>query len=239
MLKAVAIGRATENRCSSGKFGNNCAANCSCNVLGSTGNCSFYGRCSCYDGYWGNKCERRCNRYCRSNKCDPEWGICKCNDFKYGTNCDKVCDCDQTLSSGCDIIGRCLCIPTHNNEVLPINGSLCSEDQFCDSARRCKCKDWKHGTNCEHEATCNRRNSESWGYNGECTCKVGYYGVNCESECPTDCQNSFSSNSCKFNGTCDCIHNYYGNKCQHRCYCDQNHDCNWLGLCQISATYHA
>ncbi|XP_065317035.1 protein draper-like [Gordionus sp. m RMFG-2023] len=78
-----------ENRCSFGKFGNNCSADCDCNLNGSTGNCSFWGQCSCVDGYWGYKCQRKCDSHCLSNKCDVEWGGCICRDFRYGMNCDN------------------------------------------------------------------------------------------------------------------------------------------------------
>ncbi|CAK9294451.1 unnamed protein product [Gordionus sp. m RMFG-2023] len=231
LLIAVTMGEAKENTCGFGKYGTNCSADCDCNQNRSAGSCSYFGHCHCLDGYWGNKCERRCDRNCPLNKCNLIGG-CICEDFTYGKYCNRVCHCDRKVSSGCDLSGRCLCKIIPENETL--NGSLCSENKFCDEHGQCRCKGWKYGARCNRESTCDRNNSISPFPTGGCICKEGYYGENCESECPTDCQNSFWHNSCKFNGACNCRPNYYGLKCQNRCNCTGNRYCDFTGRCRLS-----
>ncbi|CAK9303172.1 unnamed protein product [Gordionus sp. m RMFG-2023] len=228
-LIAVTVVETRSNECGFGKFGTNCTLDCQCNQNGSTGNRSFYGICYCHEGYWGLKCQRNCRSGCPLKKCNPFRGSCICDRFKYGANCDIDCPCDPLVSSGCDSLGRCLCKVTPEN--VTRNGSLCPDNKFCRADGQCRCRDWKYGTTCDKESTCNRNNTILNTPLGGCFCELGYYGDNCEFECRTDCQKFFWNNTCKYNGNCWCLRNYYGTRCENKCNCGSNEYCHGIRGC--------
>ncbi|XP_022097519.1 uncharacterized protein LOC110982993 isoform X2 [Acanthaster planci] len=183
------------------------------------------GRCQCYPGYTGDRCEtppsemlnKDCRYACANNgTCDE--GVCLCLngfrgdwceiDFRALTN--DPCGC---LNGGTCEQGECRCPPG-------FSGAQCErEDGICNPPCQnggscldgvCHCDLGYVGFYCEFRA-CIVPCINGDCIEGVCLCDPGFTGEQCNlHECTVECLNG----GVCYNGTCSCLQGFTGEQCQ-------------------------
>ncbi|KAK7481927.1 hypothetical protein BaRGS_00026835 [Batillaria attramentaria] len=193
----------------------------------------------CKAGYWGDQCDKTCNRGCVDGTCNRDDGQCQCapgwrepscavcDDSHYSQNCSR--DCGRcTGGDPChNITGRC---PSCEPGYIP---PLCQNS----------CPVKKYGQNCAlscghcaDNVTCHHVDGHcpdgcGSGYLGELCdteCATGRYGQNCSElcgnchhkaicdhvtgHCPQGCPGNFSTTLCKV-----CVAGLWGENCTESC----------------------
>ncbi|XP_059148172.1 fibrillin-1-like [Physella acuta] len=175
----------TCEECISGKYGYDCAANCSCNTTNTKPQICFAenGTCDCLTGWTGSDCSTdvdECNQSTNScpanSKCVNSPGsfrcVCEVGYFKsanfclscennhYGQDCNQKCKCLQfgINTDSCDNVnGQCRCKPGWTGSSCETDIDECLNTSYCPDI---------------HESCFNLNGSV------ECRCIVGYHRIN-------------------------------------------------------------
>ncbi|TNN44492.1 Platelet endothelial aggregation receptor 1 [Liparis tanakae] len=208
-------GAVCTERCSDGRFGQNCADECVCHNRG---------RCNeeCAAGTFGQDCVgacdcangARCYNIDGACLCEPGFSGPHCRDRmcapgKYGMHCERRCLCQDKQTLSCHPMkGECTCQPgwagLFCNETCAhgfyghgcLEPCLCVSGGVCNSATgRCRCAPGYTGLHCES------------------LCKSGAYGKNCSLGC--SCKNAVDCSP--VDGTCFCKEGWRGPDCSAPC----------------------
>ncbi|XP_065177608.1 multiple epidermal growth factor-like domains protein 11 isoform X1 [Sycon ciliatum] len=133
--------------CPTGHYGGNCTSKCDCE----NGDCNHVnGSCSCFPGYHGHRCRKRCvdgkfGLHCahrcectsgaETSACNVFDGVCQCKPGYVGRTCSEMCN---GASFGAECKQQCDCL----------NGGKCHHETGL-----CMCSDLLTGTKCETRIT--------------------------------------------------------------------------------------
>ncbi|WAR16688.1 TENX-like protein, partial [Mya arenaria] len=213
---------------------------CGCCAYGNYRKCDNNGNCNngCQDGYWGDKCYKKC-KYNNCFRCARNNGYhCECRTGYYGFDCESWCGtncagyygnvCTKTCSVGCmstcnQIDGSCTCKAGWAGDrcdtcadIYMCNEQCRSSCLTCTGDLNCQlCKPGYYGDYCQYicgkgciNDSCDI-NSES----GYCTeCVSGKYGLMCEQRCPKMCNTCENETYCR-----SCNEGYFGESCKKSC----------------------
>ncbi|KAK7481923.1 hypothetical protein BaRGS_00026831, partial [Batillaria attramentaria] len=192
----------------------------------------------CEAGYWGDQCDKTCNRGCVDGTCNRDDGQCQCapgwrepscavcDDSHYGQDCSR--DCGRcTGGVPCHITGRCpSCEPGY---VPPLCQNSCPVKKYGQNCAL-SCGHCADNVTCHHvDGHC--PDGCGSGYRGELCdieCATGRYGQNCSElcgnchnkaicdhvtgHCPQGCPGNFSTTLCKV-----CVAGLWGENCTESC----------------------
>ena len=210
-----------------------CSSNCKDDICDKEdGSCE-----SCNDGFFGERCETKCNEKCKTS-CKKENG--KCNDCIDGYYRDE-----ESTESGCSQCPKdcfkCLdkeqcteCYSGKYGQTCQLNCSSHCQEPLCDLDGNCPCSPKYYGDQCAQEcAGCYDNGCDD--HSGDCKdhfCLDKFYD-------PRKCNNSCAKN-CSGDGRCDlftgecikCEGNKWGNncekKCENGCDSDERVDCCYV-----------
>eukprot|EP00039_Didymoeca_costata_P023726 m.8039 g.8039 ORF g.8039 m.8039 type:complete len:926 (+) comp3825_c0_seq1:173-2950(+) len=131
------------------------------------------GRCTCFDGYGGQNCEKACENNCSGNgQCDKDSGECVCDCGYGGNDCSK-----KTCSDNCD---------ANNKDTRCLHLGV---DDTCSitCGRRVS----------QNKCTGNLQQKTN------CQCLPGWWGPECISSCPGVNKNNGLGSVCGGLGTCN------------------------------------
>ncbi|XP_046326660.2 scavenger receptor class F member 2-like [Haliotis rufescens] len=208
---------------------------------------STSGTCTCKDGYWDERCDKKCSVRCV--KCDRNSGECtQCIEGFFGSKCEDCSYCRSSCDTGGCVDG-CLtgyygrfCHVPCNRHCRLTDQNRCfiqrnSFDEYMSENCTSQC-DQERG-NCRHGCdvgyfglSCGLQCNEnclasSCGHLGQCLhgCKVGYFGTLCELKCSSFCKNRHCH---RVNGDCfdGCEPGVFGSHCNTNCTNCVNNQCH-------------
>jgi len=176
------------------------------------------GKCSCKDGFRGDKKHGSCQFVTRcpsgncsngQGNCDKYTGKCTCKANRFGKGCEhRKCPGDaprQMLFSD-------------------VEEEVCYGHGICNGKTgRCTCfKGWR-GYRCDQKDCpdeCSSRGTCDHS-KGKCLCNAGYHGLSCEwKTCPAQCGGLSSGECDRDSGKCVCKAGYSGRACGKSTTCD-------------------
>ncbi|XP_062610487.1 uncharacterized protein LOC134272254 [Saccostrea cucullata] len=249
--------------CEVGYYGPNCsscegcyncdiATGCPCSSNCVDQQCNEFGNCiQCYQGRWGDNCQKICPTSCKSRYCINTNGFCySCSDGYFGDICQKDCYAKCSGRKCNKYTGICTtgCVSGYYGDFCNITCGNCSTGNCSRYTGHCDtCKLGYYEEKCDRQCSDTCLDLECNKENGYCSrgCKYGFYGVYCENECSENCKQTNCNrygiciNGCKPNWTggicnkCDATH--YGDDCSNMCSvnCISQACNNVTGVCTI------
>uniref|UniRef100_K1QLB6 Fibrillin-1 n=1 Tax=Magallana gigas TaxID=29159 RepID=K1QLB6_MAGGI len=262
--KKLDIDQRTCIDCEKGKYGDNCALNCTCQAENTDVCDKVSGNCTCKKGWKGSTCT------VDIDECENTT-ICQANSVCQNTNGSYSCNCDNGYSLAA---GKCVecALNTYGLDCAYQCSCDFTNIQSCDTKNgTCYCKEGWQGTNCTEDVL-ECANATICGSNALCSETDGSYVCNCDAgfkkdasgscvdinECTlgtdtcdtnAECTNTVGNFTCScktgFSGdgySCSaCNSTHYGVNCSSPCTCieDNTADCNDVtGQCNCKATWN-
>ena len=176
------------------------------------------GRCECFEGYAGARCERgpACPRDCSSHGLCTAPGVCSCTAGWGGVDCGAPACADECGGRGvCVAPGQCSCFDGWGGASCGVAqcASECSGRGNCTAPGECSCADGWGGHDCSEpqcEGGC--AGHGACVAPGQCKCFDGWSGAQCEAPlCPANCS---SHGRCASPGECRCEAGWEGAACE-------------------------
>ncbi|KAK5892100.1 hypothetical protein CesoFtcFv8_012514 [Champsocephalus esox] len=204
-------GAVCTERCSEGRFGQNCANECLCH---NRGKCDpETGQCQCAKGFTGNRCNEECAAGSYGQDCK---GVCDCANGARCYNIDGACLCEPGFSGphcrdrmcaprtyGMHCERTCLCQEKHTLSCHPMKGECTCQPGWAGLFCNETCAHGFYGHGCLEPCLCvNGGVCDS--ATGKCHCTPGYTGVHCESPCKSGIYGKNCSLECSCENFVDC-----------------------------------